>query len=287
MSNISFRLLRELVKAGDPVARKVLKEEITLRLESGHPSVIQYLLNQGYIGYSNTSEFKEVDLEILLKNLKKSREIISEDPNELEKIDTKIEANEILLEKMKERIELRTVARYHYKFMFFVLLLGDSSTGIEELTSDYLRGDRTDYKFTLGAQFFSRMSNFQNDNVKLLFWDVAVEERFRFLFLSFFRHKQGAIIMYDITNAETLSRIPEWVQLIRESSGNIPVMLVGNSVDLAEFREVSREDVRKIVEEYNLTTFIEISTKTGENIEEVFERLTEFIMEHIQKTSIK
>ena len=41
MSNISFPLLRELAKAGDPVASKVFKEEIALRLESGYPSVVQ------------------------------------------------------------------------------------------------------------------------------------------------------------------------------------------------------------------------------------------------------
>ncbi|KKL76041.1 hypothetical protein LCGC14_2048840, partial [marine sediment metagenome] len=40
------------------------------------------------------------------------------------------------------------------------------------------------------------------------------------------------------------------------------------------------------VEEYNLTTFIEISTKTGENVEEVFTKLTKFIMEHIQENFI-
>lgn len=287
MSNISFPLLRELVKAGDPVAREVIKEEIAMRLESGYPSVIQYLLNQGFVGYSNTSEFKTVDLEMLLENLKKSREIISEDPNELGKIDATIEAIEKLLEKMKGRQELRTNASFHYKFMVWVLLLGDLSTGIEELTSYYLHGDRTNYKFTIGAQFFSRMSNFQNNNVKLLFWDVAVEERFRFLFPSFLRNKHGVIIMYDITNSKTLNRISEWVQLIRERNGDIPIMLIGNKVDLEENREVSREEVKKIVEKYNLTTSIEISTKTGENVEEVFTKLTKFIMEHIQEKSLK
>ncbi|MFW9973558.1 MAG: hypothetical protein ACFFDF_25485, partial [Candidatus Odinarchaeota archaeon] len=60
MSNISFPLLRELVKAGDPEARKVFKEEIALRLESGYPSVVQYLLNQGYLNYFNASEFKTI-----------------------------------------------------------------------------------------------------------------------------------------------------------------------------------------------------------------------------------
>ena len=60
MSNISFPLLRELAKAGDPTAIKVFKEEIALRLESGYPSVVQYLLNQGYIKFFTPAEFKTV-----------------------------------------------------------------------------------------------------------------------------------------------------------------------------------------------------------------------------------
>lgn len=70
MSNISFPLLRELTKAGDPKASKVYKEEIALRLESGYPSVVQYLLTQGYIQVFSPSEFKTIlESTNLIKNL--------------------------------------------------------------------------------------------------------------------------------------------------------------------------------------------------------------------------
>ncbi|MFX1496954.1 MAG: hypothetical protein ACFFBH_05485 [Promethearchaeota archaeon] len=60
MSNISFPLLRELTRAGDPKARKVYKEEIAQRLESGCPSVVQYLLAQGYIQEFTPTEFQSI-----------------------------------------------------------------------------------------------------------------------------------------------------------------------------------------------------------------------------------
>ncbi|MFX1470597.1 MAG: hypothetical protein ACFFB8_18275 [Promethearchaeota archaeon] len=60
MSNISFPLLRELSNAGDPKAKKIYKEEIALRLESGYPSVIQYLLAQKYIDVFSPEEFKTI-----------------------------------------------------------------------------------------------------------------------------------------------------------------------------------------------------------------------------------
>jgi len=70
MSNISFPLLRVLSEAGDPLAKKVFKEEIALRLESGYPSVVQYLINQGYIKHFTPSEFKTIlESTNLIKNL--------------------------------------------------------------------------------------------------------------------------------------------------------------------------------------------------------------------------
>lgn len=60
MSNLSFPLLRELAKLGDLKAKKVYKEEIAQRLESGYPSVVQYLVNQGYIGEFSPFEFRTI-----------------------------------------------------------------------------------------------------------------------------------------------------------------------------------------------------------------------------------
>ncbi|MFX1233899.1 MAG: DNRLRE domain-containing protein [Promethearchaeota archaeon] len=60
MSNLAFPLLRELTRAGDPVAKRVYKEEVARRLESGYPSVVQYLLDQGYIGVFTPSEFESI-----------------------------------------------------------------------------------------------------------------------------------------------------------------------------------------------------------------------------------
>jgi len=78
MSNISFPLLRELVKAGDPVASKVFKEDIALRLESGFPSVVQYLLNQGYLRYFTPSEFKTIiESTELIKGLSSDPKMLS------------------------------------------------------------------------------------------------------------------------------------------------------------------------------------------------------------------
>jgi hypothetical protein len=55
-SNLAFPLLTALVKAGDPLANKVFREEIALRLASGYPSVVQHLINENYLKYLKKEE---------------------------------------------------------------------------------------------------------------------------------------------------------------------------------------------------------------------------------------
>jgi len=62
--NLAFPLLKKLTEVGDPVAKRVFKEEITKRFESGSPNVIKYLLIQGYLEYIKT----EINIENLFLN---------------------------------------------------------------------------------------------------------------------------------------------------------------------------------------------------------------------------
>ncbi len=55
--NLAFPLLKKLSEDGDVLAENKFKEEIFKRLERGTPSVIQYLLENGFIKYLNREEF--------------------------------------------------------------------------------------------------------------------------------------------------------------------------------------------------------------------------------------
>lgn len=54
--NLAFPLLKKLTEAGDPKARRVFKEEIVKRMESGHSSVTKYLIAEGYVNYLDDEE---------------------------------------------------------------------------------------------------------------------------------------------------------------------------------------------------------------------------------------
>lgn len=59
-SNLAFPLLKHLTNCGDPLAKKVFKEEIAKRFESGYLSVISYLIEENYLRFLSPEEFNVV-----------------------------------------------------------------------------------------------------------------------------------------------------------------------------------------------------------------------------------
>ncbi|GAG46095.1 unnamed protein product, partial [marine sediment metagenome] len=103
-------------------------------------------------------------------------------------------------------------------------------------------------------------------------------ERFRFLLPTYCLGTNAVVLLYDITRFQTLDNIGEWVNIIRDKSGDIPIMLVGILPDDEYIREVSTEEGLKIAKSRNLNGYIECDLKTGKNIEKVFEDLTRMIL---------
>ncbi len=79
--NLAFPLLKRLTAVGDPLAKKVFKEEIAIRYASGHPTVITFLTHNGYLKYLNAEEFESIFEEL---NLHLLEGITSEFKNALE-----------------------------------------------------------------------------------------------------------------------------------------------------------------------------------------------------------
>lgn len=67
---LAFPLLKELTEAGDPVAKKVFKEEIAKRYASGHPSVVGFLRYESYLNYLSPEEVRSIIDDIKSKEVK-------------------------------------------------------------------------------------------------------------------------------------------------------------------------------------------------------------------------
>ncbi|MFX1574259.1 MAG: Rab family GTPase [Promethearchaeota archaeon] len=106
-------------------------------------------------------------------------------------------------------------------------------------------------RLTVGVDFHVKMVELDNKRCKLRLWDVGGEERFRLLLPQYCKGANGAFFLYDITDQSSLNHVSEWIEIIRENAGDIPIVLIRSKLDLKEYREVSRDDGILVVKNYN------------------------------------
>jgi len=93
----------------------------------------------------------------------------------------------------------------------------------------------------------------------------------------YYRDSNGAIICYDITNQESFDACRFWIKDIeRHAPVNINKMLVGLKSDLGQLREVEYSKGEQFAKE-NGMEFCEVSSKTGDNIDEMFRTMAKDI----------
>eukprot|EP00956_Cyclotella_meneghiniana_P028729 scaffold67766_cov52-Cyclotella_meneghiniana.AAC.10 len=110
----------------------------------------------------------------------------------------------------------------------------------------------------------------------LSIWDTAGQERFHSLGPIYYRNANGAILVYDITDTSTFSRVQKWVKELRRMVGDhntICLIIVGNKSDLSRQRAVDEKDASAYAKSVN-ANFMEVSAKTGHMVEDIFLKLT-------------
>ena len=168
-----------------------------------------------------------------------------------------------------------------FDFTFKMLLLGNASVGKTSLAEHYITGlFNSDIRLTVGVEFFIKTVEIYGKRIKLQIWDLGGESRFRFLLPTYCLGTSGAIFLYDVTRADSLNSNQEWTQIVKEKNGNIPIILVGNKIDLKE-RIISREHGIEVAKTNGMAGFVETSAKLGVNVEEAFETLTDLMYKRI------
>jgi Ras-related protein Rab-6A len=152
-----------------------------------------------------------------------------------------------------------------------IIFLGDQGTGKSCILNRFVEDKFDDnYQATIGLDFQSKNVKIDNQDVHLLLYDTAGQEKFRSLIPMYTRDANIIILVYDITRKESFNHIPDWINgLTNVNFDNVIFALVGNKIDLDDKREVSKEEGIKLAEEKKCI-FEEVSAKTAENFSELF-----------------
>ena len=129
-----------------------------------------------------------------------------------------------------------------------VVIIGDSGVGKTNLLKRFTTNTFSEgTKATVGVEFMSRAYKIDKYIFKVEIWDTAGQERYKSITAVYYKGAQGALVVYDTTSKASFNNIDKWMEEITEkTSKDIKIMMIGNKIDLKEFREVPTEEaIRK------------------------------------------
>ena len=166
----------------------------------------------------------------------------------------------------------------NYEKIFKIVLIGDSGVGKSNLISRFASNEFSlETKSTIGVEFLTRSIIMDDKLIKLQVWDTAGQERYRAITSSYYRGAHGIIIVYDITKINTFRNIKKWMDSIKICiTSDVPIMIIGNKIDLYHLREVSIDYGIALANQYNLL-FVEASALDSTNVELAFNYFSKYI----------
>lgn len=169
---------------------------------------------------------------------------------------------------------------------FKLIIAGDGGVGKTSLTNKYVTGlFSEDTRMTIGVEFFRKDLHMDDlGEIRLQIWDFAGEERFRFFIPQYVNGANGIIFVYSSTDPQTMYHLDDWLHLLRSDDPKIPIMLVGSKVDLKHLRKVNSNEAINFAKRRGCSGFVEVSSKTGENVEETFKVITKLMWEHMHQS---
>lgn len=167
---------------------------------------------------------------------------------------------------------------------FKICIFGDGGVGKTSLVNRYLTGVfQEHYRITIGADFFVKRINVNGATVTLQIWDFAGEDRFKFILPSYITGSSGCIFMFDITRYSSIKNLNDWMDIFNKGSKNydkeVPIIMVGGKLDLDHKRSVMNEQAIEYAEKNNFSHYVECSSKTGENVDDIFVSITKIMLE--------
>ena len=151
-------------------------------------------------------------------------------------------------------------------------IFGPGGVGKTSLIIQYTtKSFKDNLKKTIGTNFLIHDENIEGKSVRLLLWDIGGQAQFQKLRTIYFKGSNAGIGVFDLSNPQTLLKIPGWISSLRKSvKKQIPLVLIGNKNDLE--RQVEKSEAEDLAKKLGCE-YYETSAKTGKNVASVFEEI--------------
>ena len=174
----------------------------------------------------------------------------------------------------------------HTDIKMKICLLGDGGVGKTSLVYRFIQNRfSTDFKSTLGVNLLKHEVIIENIRITAQIWDLGGQDKYEGLRKLYLDGSQGALVVFDLTRYTTFSpNILKWIKDLWSFTGRIPIVLLGNKVDLEIMRSVRTKDAEKFADKVPCP-YIETSAKEGQGVEKAFKELAKYAFEFWNKTN--
>jgi len=163
-----------------------------------------------------------------------------------------------------------------------VCLLGEFAVGKTSLVRRFVYNRFDDkYLSTIGVKVSRKTVAVADDGdvteLTMMLWDLAGSEEFSQVRASYLRGTAGAVLVCDLTRAETLEKLDAYVSDLHSVSPKAQLMLAANKQDLVDQHQLSEAQVSAAAERFAIPYYL-TSAKEGENVESLFRHLARVLV---------
>lgn len=154
-----------------------------------------------------------------------------------------------------------------------VCLIGAFSVGKTSLIKRFVESIfNEEYLTTVGVKIDKKQIEVDSQTANLILWDLAGEDDFCKLKLSYLRGASGLIIVVDPTRPNTIDVALKMKEKAVEMLGDIAITVAMNKSDLKDEWAINAKGMKDI--EALSTDIYHTSAKTGVNVEPLFSALS-------------
>ena len=160
-----------------------------------------------------------------------------------------------------------------------VLLTGNFGVGKTSLCQRFIHSKFDErYLTTIGVKVDKKQLSVDGGEVEIFLWDVAGEVSQDKVPISYFLGAHGIIYVFDLTRPLTYQNLMHDISYLKKLAPKATVKVVANKKDL-----VTQEQLSKIIGTLDVPNDIVTSSKTGENVENLFHDLAHEIFTKLKK----
>ena len=158
-----------------------------------------------------------------------------------------------------------------------IVVLGHFGVGKTSLIRRFVTDTFSDnYKVTIGVHITKKVVQITTDKaVSFILWDLEGTDDLSSIRNSFLLGSHGVVFVFDVSRPSTFQNLNEDLKNVQEKITNIPILVVGNKLDLVVLSELET-----LLKQHEISVDFFTSAKTGGAVNDMFIKLAKLLTSH-------